>query len=1001
MKKKILLNIAFVSLLGFVIFYFIQNWQILTRNPAGSQIKFEYPSFGKSDASGNYYVIDKSRRRVISCDKDGIVRSVIDGGSKTPGTFFYANEVTADDAGRIYILNWVLDKSGFFMEREEILRYSSDGTFEKVIYAKIYDEKNRIPTLAQRGQLSSLSVTGDTISWFDTDKWGIWSYVMSVSDETADHYLTLQLPDANILVSNVVSVDAETIVYATKKGTIVEQKKGKAPIIRYSADAQRGSLSIPWNVGADKAGLVYFSDLEKRSIMKISKNGIVTPVLSKEIIESQKILTDEFTYYRLSVRGDGGLTTCNDSYLVALDSSGKLLLHADSFKYPISMIFTAFLSWFLLLAGIGSLFMIGRMFYIDVMNRKVPDVMLKAIGIIIVIGVSAVLISSLIVQNFSARYQKEALNKIAQMVQIIPKVIDASRLEKITRHEQFLGKDYRTIRENLLASLNYNKDEWNNSYYFVLYRVINERLYGFMYLNGEIGIYYPLSYFDNPDSVYQRAYKGEISTEQASDEWGSWLDGVGPIYNSEGKVIALLEIGTDLYSFTQENNRLIREIILDVVTMLVIFVLAMIETTFLLEMLGQRERRLHLLAEGRTLRHEDNYTDVFLARPVTFVFFTAVSMSVVFIPLMMETFYQPVAGLSKNLILGLPISSEMLFFGLASIVSGKFIEKRGWRFVARLGLAVTGIGLLASGLSSGMISFLAARGVTGLGAGFFFMSMRGLINLEGLREMREQGFSHFYSAMIVGISIGAVVGGFIADKFSYGIVFYFAFAVLTAAFAFDLSYFGKMTFMEAVPLKIMGKGSITTSFKTFFTDPLVIGFFLLIIIPTYVASTFLTYFFPIFAEANNVSSSNVGRLFILNGIFIIYLGPVLSRFFSSKMSPRITMVIGSALWAGALLISAVTGNFAGAVVALILMGITEGFCVSAQNSYFLDMKASAAIGEDQAIGYFEMVGKFAEMFGPIFFSLAIILGQLVGLSIIAAGVFGLAALYVFFAVKKG
>jgi len=113
------------------------------------------------------------------------------------------------------------------------------------------------------------------------------------------------------------------------------------------------------------------------------------------------------------------------------------------------------------------------------------------------------------------------------------------------------------------------------------------------------------------------------------------------------------------------------------------------------------------------------------------------------------------------------------------------------------------------------------------------------------------------------------------------------------------------------------------------------------------------------------------------------------------------MIFGSGLWAAALLISAVTGNFTGAVIALIIMGITEGFCVSAQNSYFLDMKASAAIGEDQAIGYFEMVGKFAEMFGPIFFSLAIIMGQLIGLSIIAAGVFGLAAIYVLLAMRKG
>jgi len=999
MKKKYLLNICLVVVVGFIIYYFLQNRTVLTRNPAASEITLEYPSFGASDEKGNYYVIDKSRRRVVSGDKNGVVLSVIDGGSKSAGTFFYANEVTVDEQGRIYILNWVLDKSGFFMDREEILRYEADGSFDRVIYRKIYSEQDKIPTLSQRGQLGVLSVKGDTVSWFDIDKSGIWSYVMTLSTGTTEHNLAVELPDANMLVSNAARTGDGTIVYVTKKGEIVEKKKGIAPVVRYSADTRK-ELSIPWGVGMDNTGSVYFSDLEKREIMKISGSGMMSPVLSRKIIESQKIASDDFTYYRFSVLPDGRLTSCNDSYLVSLNSGGKVVFHAGSFRYPDSMVYKAFMSWLFLLIGIVCIVVIGRIFYVDVMNRKIPDVMFKAMGVIIVTGVSAVLISSLIIQNFSARYQREALNKIAQMVQIIPKVVDVSDLEKITRHQQFLEKEYLKIRENLQTALNFNKDEWNSGYYFVLYRVINERLYGFMYNNGDIGIYYPFSYFDDPEGVYQRANKGEIATEQSSDEWGSWLYGVGPIYNKQGKVIALLEIGADQYSFTQENNRLIREVVFDVVTMLVIFVLAMIEATFFLDMLNHRERRIRLLAAGRTLRREDNYSDAFLARPVTFIYYTALTMSIVFIPLMMGKFYHPVDGLSKSVVLGLPISGEMLFFSIASILSGKLISVRGWRFVAHLGFAITGAGLIASGLSSGMLSFLAARGVTGLGAGFFFMSMRGLINSEGMREMREEAYSHFYSAMIVGLSIGAVVGGFTADKFNYAAVFYIAFAVLALAFIFNLLYFNKMTFMENVSVKIPVKGSLTGSFKTFFSDPLVIGFFILIIIPGYVASTYLTYFFPIFAEANNVSSSDVGRLFILNGLFVIYLGPVLSRFFSRKLSVRKTIFFGAALWAAAILVSAVTGNMAGAVITIIVMGITEGFCVNAQNTYFLDLKASVAIGEDQAIGYFEMVAKIAEVLGPLLFSLAIIFGQFAGLSVIAAGIFGFAVLFLIFAMSK-
>ena len=82
------------------------------------------------------------------------------------------------------------------------------------------------------------------------------------------------------------------------------------------------------------------------------------------------------------------------------------------------------------------------------------------------------------------------------------------------------------------------------------------------------------------------------------------------------------------------------------------------------------------------------------------------------------------------------------------------------------------------------------------------------------------------------------------------------------------------------------------------------------------------------------------------------------------------MVVGSALWAFALAIVALSGNVSGAILALVIMGITEGFCVNAQNEFFLGLKSSKKIGEDQAIGFYEMVGKFAETLGPILFGAA-------------------------------
>jgi MFS family permease len=167
-------------------------------------------------------------------------------------------------------------------------------------------------------------------------------------------------------------------------------------------------------------------------------------------------------------------------------------------------------------------------------------------------------------------------------------------------------------------------------------------------------------------------------------------------------------------------------------------------------------------------------------------------------------------------------------------------------------------------------------------------------------------------------------------------------------------------------------------------------FFLLLIIPTYVAGTFLTYFFPLFAESQGLSTSDIGRWFIINGLFIIYFGPPLSRYFKQRVGQQRAVILGSVMWGLALLVFALTGSLAGAIATLILMGITEGFCVTAQNDIYLEFDVSKRLGQDRAVGYFEMFGKIGETAGPIIFSLALLLGEQFGIAVLGVVVIILA-----------
>jgi len=143
---------------------------------------------------------------------------------------------------------------------------------------------------------------------------------------------------------------------------------------------------------------------------------------------------------------------------------------------------------------------------------------------------------------------------------------------------------------------------------------------------------------------------------------------------------------------------------------------------------------------------------------------------------------------------------------------------------------------------------------------------------------------------------------------------------------------------------------------------------------------FLAYYLPLFADAQGLSISDIGRLFMLNGLIIIYLGPVISIFAKKKIkNDRLALVIGSAGWAFSLIIFAITGNIVGLVLTLIVMAMTEGFCVVAQNDYFLNLKAVKEIGEDVAVSYFEITAKVAEIIAPIIFGWVLIMGATKGM----------------------
>ena len=984
------------------------NFSLLSETPFPRSFKFDYPYKVITDEKKNSYIIDTSRRRIIKADPDGKFEFRINGGLRKEGTIFNANDLAVDFDGNLYVLNLVTDTGGFYTIKEGILKFSPQGKFLNTVYERIYDTERT--TLIQRGEMTSLVFSDGVLSWFILGNDEITYCQLNLSEYSAMTHngineRKLYYKDANIMLYDVKSLDENKWVFSTKQGEIKIYNFISGKFESGTMVNEDGPLRVRYSLAVSK-GDVYFIDIGDMSFYQyvINEESDTLPSEKKIFTVSDFEDTEESVFYFadiIEIENERIATTAIDNIIIKYNiTTDSLIGITDKVEYKDSHIMKRTAVFIAALLSLFIIIYLAVLLYKKKLNGKIPAMLYKVAGIIVIVVVATALIVTMMIANFTHRYEGIVIEKSSLMVQLISKNLNGDYFENIKSQSDFMGSDYKQIRSDIIEALNYNRDKWNKNFYFALYRIVDDTLCGFMYLSDEIGPVYPFrGWYEEEGSAPSLALKGEIVHEKDTDEFGTWIYSMGPVRNSKREIVAVIEVGTDLFSFEKENKKLIQSILLDVFTMIIIVILCSIEILYLGQLLA-RKKKFELIKNPDPAAVSP-FSYSILVRPFNFIYTLAVSMSVAFVPIMMKNLYsdylssgaEPLFGLPGDVVIALPISIEMLFFGIALFLGGILISKAGWKFLQMLGITFAMTGLFLSGYCSDVYLFLFSRGVIGFGSGLVLLTSRSVINLETDPIVKSNAYSNFYSGGLAGVTVGAVFGGFFADHVGFSNVFYIAFCASIIAFIFSLQIFIRNNnIINKVNNSVMENFKIKIVFKFLFNIK-VLSYFLLIIIPTYSAGMFLTYYLPLYAEEQGISIADIGRLFMLNGLMIIYLGPVVSILAKKSVKNDVAaLIIGSTGWALSLIIFALTGNVFGLVLTLIIMGLTEGFCVVVQNDYFLNLKIVSQLGEDVAVSYFEIAAKIAEIIAPIIFGWVLIFGASIGMwafgmAILAAALF--------------
>jgi predicted MFS family arabinose efflux permease len=352
--------------------------------------------------------------------------------------------------------------------------------------------------------------------------------------------------------------------------------------------------------------------------------------------------------------------------------------------------------------------------------------------------------------------------------------------------------------------------------------------------------------------------------------------------------------------------------------------------------------------------------------------------------------------------MGLPISVELLFVGISILVSGIWLDKRGWHEPFLSGLFLAGAGTLYSWGAPDVINFIISRAITGTGYGLALMASQGFVIEFSDTRSKAQGLAYLFAGIYAGSLCGGATGAMLADRFDYNSVFFagalILFGVIAYAFVFMRDGM-RMPQRYSIPNKLPSAPS--KKVFRFLTNRIVIALVFFSSLPAAIAVVgFLNYFSPIYLNRIGASQSTIGRILMIYGISLIYIGPLVSKYVDASNKKRLFVFMGCALGSMAFLTFNVIEGIIAASVSMLLLGLSSSFVLASQSAYTLRLTVTEELGAGKSIGIFRSTSRIGQVLGPIVFSWLILSTNIEsGITYFGIAYFGFAIIFLLLTAK--
>jgi predicted MFS family arabinose efflux permease len=428
--------------------------------------------------------------------------------------------------------------------------------------------------------------------------------------------------------------------------------------------------------------------------------------------------------------------------------------------------------------------------------------------------------------------------------------------------------------------------------------------------------------------------------------------GAGPLNSNSGQLI--MRLADDVIAAG------VRARVIDAATVVVVALVAAFEMILLLTLLLHWPR--HGNSDGAEIGR--------IGRPVMFSFLFAWALPLSFLPLYARSLPDGGVVLPPNLLLALPISVEMGCGLLTALLAGGLTDRRGWQVPVLAGLAVCGLGFAACAVAPDLIWFTAARGLVGLGYGLTWMGLQGFIVTRSAPAFRGANVSNVVAGLFAGHLAGAAVGAMLMEQLGFRTVF----TVGVVMLAVPLS--GVLVLMRPFMVRPAARVanatsprlvhvSLASTLRLLCTRDF--GLLLLgSVIPFSIAQVgLLSFALPLYLEAEGAAASSIGRVLMIYGLCVIYLGPLMGRLADRSRVKKRWIVVGGLIGSFGLLSLYFNSGMAAAAFAVLSLALASCLAGASQASYMLALPDVQRYGAAGATSVMRAADKLGQMGGPL------------------------------------